>query len=60
MSLQNIIISATGCTVEDASKVEDIMRDLIFKSTLDWQTHEELAEAAATAYAFFQEHGYEQ
>ena len=49
MSYQSIIIKATGCTVAEASGLEDIMRHDIFHSTLDWQTKEQLQEAAREA-----------
>jgi hypothetical protein len=32
------IIETTGCKPEDAALIEDIMRNEIFHSTLDWQT----------------------
>ena len=49
MSYQSIIMEATGCTVAEAAELEDIMRHTIFHSTLDWQTKEELQEAAREA-----------
>lgn len=45
----SIIIEATHCSEEDAAEIEDIMRHDIFHSTLDWQTKEELMEAAKKA-----------
>jgi hypothetical protein len=50
-----IIMEATGCDEATAGKLEEIMRNVIFHSTLDWQTHEELQEAARTAYLVLQE-----
>jgi hypothetical protein len=50
-----IIVNATGCSLREADQVEEIMRDVIFHSTLDWQTREELEAAAKTAYAVLQE-----
>ena len=46
-----IIIEATECSVEDAHEVEDIMRDVIYHSTLDWQTLQELTKSARLAAA---------
>ena len=43
---RDIIKRATGCTDHQAAEVEDVMRNVIFQSTLDWQTREELHEAA--------------
>jgi hypothetical protein len=40
---------ATGCAEAEAAQIEDIMRNVIFHSTLDWQTREELEEAARLA-----------
>jgi hypothetical protein len=50
-----IILKSTGCSLREAPRVEEIMRDVIFHSTLDWQTREELESAAKTAYAVLQE-----
>ena len=46
-----IIMHATGCSPVEADRIEDVMRDDIFHSTLDWQTREELEEAARLAVA---------
>ena len=46
----DIIKMATGCRDSDVAQIEDLMRDVIYKSTLDWQTHDELADAARLAY----------
>lgn len=46
---QDIIMAATGCRPEEASDLEEIMRDDIFHSTLDWQTREQLEDAAREA-----------
>lgn len=43
---RDTIKQATGCTDSEAAQVEDVMRNVIFHSTLDWQTREELEEAA--------------
>jgi hypothetical protein len=46
-----LIIKATGCQESDAEEIEDYMRDIIFHSTLDWQTRKQLEEAAKEAYS---------
>jgi hypothetical protein len=43
---RDIIKRATGCTDPQAAELEDVMRNVIFQSTLDWQTRDELEEAA--------------
>lgn len=48
---QRRIVEITGCTAEQAPEVEDLMRDVVFHSTLDWQTPEEFEEGALAAYA---------
>ena len=45
----DIIKEATGCDDSEAEVIEDFMRDIIFHSTLDWQTKQELADAARLA-----------
>ncbi len=40
---------ATGCADTEAAQIEDVMRNVIFHSTLDWQPREELEEAARMA-----------
>jgi hypothetical protein len=50
-----MIIEATGCSATEVDAIEEIMRDIVFHSTLDWQTPEELKQGARTAYAIFQE-----
>jgi hypothetical protein len=49
-----IIVQATGCSLPDAEDVEEIMRGVIFHSTLDWQTRDELEVGARIAYAVLQ------
>jgi hypothetical protein len=44
-----MIIENTGCTGEDATMIEHIMREDIFHSTLDWQTRAQLRPAAREA-----------
>jgi uncharacterized protein with von Willebrand factor type A (vWA) domain len=45
----------SGCAIEEAYKVERIMRDDIFHSTLDWQSEAELRRGARKAYKMYQE-----
>ena len=52
MSYTELITEATGITdPTEVAKLEEIMRCDIFHSTLDWQTREQLMEAAKTAQA---------
>jgi len=46
---QKLIIKATGANPVDAEYIEDIMRNDIFHSTLDWQTRAQLVRAAKEA-----------
>jgi hypothetical protein len=46
---QDLIIKATGASGRDTGHVEDIMRDDIFHSTLDWQSRAQLVRAAREA-----------
>lgn len=46
---EQMIMEDLGCDVDTAREVEDIMRHDIFHSTLDWQTREQLREAAHKA-----------
>lgn len=47
---QELIREATGVMdVEHLERMEDIMRNVIFRSTLDWQSREQLEEAAREA-----------
>ena len=46
---REIIKQATGCADSETPRIEDVMRNVIFHSTLDWQTREELEEAALMA-----------
>jgi len=47
----DIIKQATGCEDTEAENIEDIMRNVVFRSTLDWQTREQLEEGARLAQA---------
>jgi hypothetical protein len=47
--LQRLIQSATGAAEADWALIENIMRDEIFHSTLDWQSEAQLKQAARQA-----------
>lgn len=44
-----LIMEATRCTAEESVEIEEVMRESIFHSTLDWQTREEFMEGAVLA-----------
>lgn len=46
---QKQIFEATKCKPEDAAEIEEIMRDIIFHSTLDWQTKRQFNKGAREA-----------
>jgi hypothetical protein len=46
---QEVIVEATGVGEKDAGFIEDIMRNDIFHSNLDWQTKAQLVRAAKQA-----------
>jgi hypothetical protein len=46
---QQTIIEATGCAPDEAREAEDIMRNDIFHSTLDWQSRALFVKAARLA-----------
>ncbi|MHB2025100.1 MAG: hypothetical protein ACYCPQ_00470 [Elusimicrobiota bacterium] len=46
---QDLIIKATGVNKKDAGYVEDIMREDIFHSTLDWQSRARFVRGAREA-----------
>ena len=48
--LHRLIQAATAAPHKDLSMIENIMRDEIFHSTLDWQTAEQLTDAARQAF----------
>ena len=50
-----LIEKATGAPSSDLVMIENIMRDDIFHSTLDWQTSEQLSSAARQAFALLRE-----
>ena len=49
--LHLLMQDATDAPAGDLVQIENIMRDEIFHSTLDWQTREQLADAARQAFA---------
>lgn len=49
--LHRLICEATGAKAGDLPLIENIMREEIFHSTLDWQTREQLRDGARQAYA---------
>ena len=48
--IHRLIQRTTGAPARDLALIENIIRDDIFHSTLDWQTHEQLADAARQAF----------
>ena len=48
--LHMLIHETTGAPENDIGQIETIMREDIFHSTLDWQTRQQLADAARDAY----------
>ena len=46
---QGLIIKATGVNEKEAAYVEDIMREDIFHSTLDWQSRAQFVRGAREA-----------
>lgn len=50
-SYQTTIIKVTGCSTEDASEIEDYMRETIFQCPLEWQSANDFDRAAKEAYA---------
>ena len=46
---QGLIIEATGVSEKDAGFVEDIMRNDVFHSTLDWQSRAQFVRGARQA-----------
>lgn len=47
---KELITKLTGCKESEASEVEDIMRNDILHSTLDWVPLEQFRDAAKEAY----------
>ena len=46
---RSLIIAATGINEKEAGYVEEIMRDDIFHSTLDWQSRAQFVRGAREA-----------
>lgn len=49
--LHRLIEEATDAPARDLAQIENIMREEIFHSTLDWQSAEQLSDAARQAFA---------
>lgn len=47
------IMACTGCTFNEVAQVEDIMRNDILHSTLDWLSPEQFKQAAIEAYELY-------
>ena len=47
------IIEATGCDESIVGAIEDIMRNIIFHSTLDWQPAEVFDKGAREAFELY-------
>lgn len=45
-----MIQKACGCAPSEVTEVEETMRDVVFHSTLDWQTRQQLVAGARQAY----------
>lgn len=54
--LERLIQDATHAPARDLAQIENIMREDIFHSTLDWQSREQLADAARQAFALLLAH----
>lgn len=46
---EDAIIEGTRCSRADAAMIEDIMRNEVFHSTLDWQTRAQFRKGARRA-----------
>jgi len=46
---QQVIVDATAASGKESEYIEDIMRNDIFHSTLDWQSRAQLARGARAA-----------
>jgi hypothetical protein len=49
-----LVMEATHCDEDSAKRVLEIMREVVFHSTLDWQTREEFQDGARKAYVVLQ------
>jgi len=54
-SYTRMIEEDTGCAPTDAPMIEEIMRNDVFHSTLDWQTRTELRKGAREAVRLLEE-----
>jgi hypothetical protein len=54
---QQTIVTDTNCALEDAWKVEDIMRNFTLHSTLDWLSRAQFRREAHKAYKILQHEG---
>lgn len=52
---QKLIIETLNCTQSEAIEVEEIMREDIFHSTLDWQTKKQLQDSAKQGMEIYRE-----
>lgn len=52
---KQMIIEDTGCNAADAAMIEDVMRNEIFHSTLDWQTRAQFRQGARKAAKVLEE-----
>lgn len=52
---QQSILEITGCKPEEASEIEEIMRETILHSTLDWLSKEQFKKTALEAQEVHQE-----
>jgi hypothetical protein len=46
---KQMIIEDTGCKPDEAAMIEDIMRNEVYHSTLDWQTRVQFRQGARKA-----------
>jgi hypothetical protein len=49
-SYPEAIMEIIGCSLEEAKALEEIMRNTIFHSTLDWQTRSQFEKGAWEVY----------
>jgi hypothetical protein len=54
-SYRRFIIEELSCNEEDAAIIEDLMREHVFHSTLDWQSEAQLRRGAREAWAILEE-----
>lgn len=47
---EKMIVTDTGCDLDDAHKIENIMRDDVFHSTLDWLSRAQFRRGAREAF----------